>query len=548
MNQLKNTRLWVPLIVAGALIVGLIAGALLKRNFGLTPVEKKMTTVLDMISNDYVDILDTDSLLETVFPTLVGALDPHSAYIPAEDLKAFNEGMDGSFSGEGISFNMINDSVNVVEVIGGGPAQRAGLLAGDRIVSVDGQPVVDMGYTAEKIRSLLKGVKGTHVTVEVKRASAKQTLEFDIERGDIPVNSIDSYYIIEPGIGYIHVNQFSRSTYDEYLNALGVLTHQGAEAFIIDLRGNPGGYFEMAILMANEFLPKGSPIVFTRQRNAAEDRTVVSDGHGSFPQTPVVVLLDEYSASSSEVFSGALQDNDRALIVGRRSFGKGLIQKQTILPDSSAIQITVGRYYTPSGRSIQKDYSNQKTYRNDLLERFNHGEAFNADSIHQDTTNVHLTMHGRLVYGGGGIMPDIFVPSDTAGITGYYLNVANAGLLQKFAFDYVDANRSRLSQAKTVAELDSLLPPTDQLLRQFVNFCSASGIPARWYYINISSTLIVNQLKAIIARDILGSGAGYEILNRMDNTVQEAIRQIQNGNADAPVNVQGTHPQTLSQE
>lgn len=543
MNQLKQTRLWVPVMVAGALIAGLFLGSLLKRNIGLTPKEKKLTTVLDMIGHDYVDVVDTDSLLETIFPDLVGALDPHSSYIPAADLRAFNEGMDGSFSGVGISFNMINDTVNVIEVIGGGPAERAGLQPGDRIVSVDGEPVVGKGYTAEKIRSLLKGVKGTHVVVEVKRATAREPLEFDIERGDIPVNSIDSYYLIEPGIGYIHVNQFSRSTFDEYLNALGVLSLQGAEAFIIDLRGNPGGYFEMAILMANEFLPKGSPIVFTRQRNSAEDRTVFSDGSGSFPEAPVVVLLDEYSASSSEVFSGALQDNDRALIVGRRSFGKGLIQKQTLLPDSSAMQITVGRYYTPSGRSIQKDYSNQDTYRNDLMERFNHGEAFSADSIRQDTTEVFLTMHGREVYGGGGIMPDVFVPSDTVGVTGYYLNVANAGMLQRFAFDYVDANRATLSQAKTVDELDSLLPDDEVLLRRFVNFCSASGIPARWYYINISANLIVNQLKAIIARDILGSGAGYEILNRTDNTVQEAVKQIRSGNASAPVNVQGSHRQ-----
>lgn len=539
----KQNQTWIAIVVCA--IVGVIAGfffgSLSRRYIGNTPEQQKLAQVLDIIDNEYVDPLDTDSLLETVLPALVGGLDPHSSYIPAADLKAYNEGMEGSFGGVGISFNMINDSVNVIEVIGGGPSERAGLMPGDRILTVNGEPVSGKGYSAEKIRSMLRGPKGTHVDVEVKRASSSKPLPFDIERGDIPINSIDSYYMIEPGIGYVHVNQFSRTTYDEFINALGVLSIEGADAFIIDLRGNPGGYLEMAILMANEFLPKGSPIVYTRQRNNTENRAILSDGNGSFPTAPVVVLLDEYSASSSEVFSGALQDNDRGLIVGRRSFGKGLIQKQTMLADSSAVQITVGRYYTPSGRSIQKDYSDKENYRRDLYERFSHGEAFSADSIRQDTTNIHHTLHGRTVYGGGGIMPDIFVPSDTSGVTSYYLNVANAGLLQRFAFDYVDSNRNRLSEADNVDELLKLLPPDEVLLRQFVNFASMSGIPPRWYYINISAPIIVNQLQAIIARDVLGNGASYEILNRDDKTVQAALQRILDGEAKYPVAVQGEH-------
>lgn len=541
MKKNKINLFWIILAVIIAIAAGVLIGVFCRPAGNLTPVQEKMTKVLKLIGYEYVDPIDTDSILELVFPDLVGRLDPHSAYIPSADLKEFNEGMEGSFGGVGISFNMMNDSVNVIEVIGGGPSERVGILAGDRIITVNGEPVSGQGYSAEKIRSMLRGVKGTHVNVEVKRASSKKLIEFDIERGDIPVNSIDAFYMIEPGIGYVHVNQFSRTTYDEYLNALGILLLQGAESFIIDLRGNPGGYLEMAILMANEFLPKGAPIVYTKQRNSREDRITLSDGNGSFQNMPVVVLLDEYSASSSEVFSGALQDNDRALIVGRRSFGKGLIQKQTMLPDSSAIQLTVGRYYTPSGRSIQKDYSNAENYRNELYQRFTHGEAFSADSIRQDTTNIYYTAHGRTVYGGGGIMPDIFVPSDTSEITNYYLNVANAGLLQKFAFDYVDTHRAELNEANDVPDLLNLLPPDDVLLRRFVNFASAAGIPSRWYYINISAPLIVSQLKAMIARDVLGNHATYEIINADDKTVLTAIEKIKEGRANPPVSVQGSH-------
>lgn len=540
MNKLKQTRLWVPLIVAIAVALGVFVGKNLNSAGGLTDKEEKLTTILDIINHDYVDIINTDSLLELVFPTIVGNLDPHSSYISAEDLQSFNEGIEGSFSGIGISFNMLNDTVNVIEVIGGGPSQRAGLQAGDRIIKIDGEEVVGQGLSAEKIRSRLKGVKGSHVMVEVKRATADKLLTFDIERGDVPVNSIDAFYIIEPGVGYVNVNQFSRTTYDEFINALGVLSMQGAESFIVDLRGNPGGYLEMAILMANEFLPKGAPIVYTRTRDGRDDQAVMSDGRGSFQNAQLVVLLDEFSASSSEVFSGAIQDNDRGVIMGRRSFGKGLIQRQMMLPDSSALQLTIGRYYTPSGRSIQKDYSNQQSYKNDIVDRFSHGEAYTADSIRQDTTNVHHTLNGRTVYGGGGIMPDIFVPSDTSGVTGYFLNVSNAGLLNRFAFDYVDANRSTLNEAQSVDELLQMLPQDDVLLRRFVNFASASGIPARWYYINISANLIVNQLKAFIARAVLGSGAGYEILNTTDNTVQKALQTIRNNEALSPVGIQGS--------
>lgn len=540
-HRIKDIKIWIPLIVAVSLGIGIFAGTLVNRNNVATTGEKKLSNILDLIGNDYVDRIDTDSLLETVYPDLLQALDPHSSYIPSAELRSFNEELDGSFSGIGISFTMNNDSVNVVEVIAGGPAEKAGILPGDRIITVDDESVVGKGLTAEKVRSMIKGIKGSTVKVGVKRESANKMLEYEIERGDVPVNSIDASYIIDNGIGYIHVNQFSRTTYNEFLNSLATLAKDGAETFIIDLRGNLGGYLEMAVLMANEILPKGAPIVFTKTRDGLDDRYIISDGTGAFPDAGIVILLDEYSASSSEVFSGAIQDNDRGLIIGRRSFGKGLIQRQTILPDSSALQLTVGRYYTPSGRSIQKDYSNQSVYRNDIVERYNHGEAFSADSIHQDTTNVFLTANGRKVYGGGGIMPDVFVPSDTAGVTGYYLNVANAGLFQKFTFDYADSHRKVLSKAKTTQELLQLLPDDDTLLRDFINYASKAGIPARWYYINISRNLIVDQLKAMIARDILGYSSSYEILNQRDPAVNEALKRIKSGEANSPVEIQGVN-------
>lgn len=536
MNSKKTAAIvWVPLAVAVALIGGILLGQLIHSNAGASKTEHKLSTILKMVKNDYVDVVDIDSLLEAMLPDLMVSLDPHSSYIPAQDLTSFNEGLDGTLSGVGVTFTMNNDTVSIVEIVSGGPAQRAGLMAGDRIITVDGKAVSGQDYSMEEVQSMLKGEKGSHVEVGIRRASATRLLEFDIERGDVPLNSIDASYMLADGVGYIRVSQFSRSTYDEFLNALSDLMAEGARSYVIDLRGNGGGYMEIAVFMANEFLKPGSPIVFTRTRDGKDDRIYMSDTTGSFHDAGVVILIDEFSASSSEVFAGAIQDNDRGLIIGHRSFGKGLIQRQVMLPDSSALQMTIGRYYTPSGRCIQKDYSNQAKYRNDLYERYSHGEVFSADSIRHDTTDVYQTVHGRTVYGGGGITPDIFVPADTAGVTGYYMNVLNAGMFQKFTFDYVDTNRDRLMAASNLQELEELLPSDDLLLRQFVNYAGQNGIAPRWYYINISRNLIVNQLKAIIARDILGVSAYFEMFNRMDSTVARALESILSGEAEAPV-------------
>ena len=535
---MKRNRLiiWIPLLIAATFIAGLYFGSGINNTQNISG-NNKFNSILSLINNEYVDHVNMDSLIEETIPELLSHLDPHSTYIPAKDLKAVNDELDGTFSGIGISFMLKNDTISIIEVLSGGPSEKVGLMPGDRIVSVDDSIVAGKNFTNEKVLSILRGEKGSQVKLGIKRNTAKETLHFDLIRDDIPVTSVDAAYIIAPEIGYIKVNKFGRTTYNEFLTSMTQLRNEGAQKYIIDLRGNGGGFMEMAILMANEFLPDDNIIVFTKGRTKRESISTVSDGNGSFYDSEVVVLIDEYSASASEILAGAIQDNDRGLIIGRRSFGKGLVQRQTELPDSSALRLTVSRYHTPSGRCIQKEYTPGKTndYDYDIINRFNHGEAFNADSIKLNKSLEFTTVHGRKVYGGGGIMPDVFVPNDTSGITNYYLKIANAGLLQKFAFDYCDSNRDKLNQSEDANDLLNKLPSDETLLQSFVKYATQNGIPARWYYINISSALIVNQIKSLIARDILGSQSFYHIYNTQDNCVQKAISELKNGNAQFPI-------------
>lgn len=537
MKKYNNTAIWVPIIIALAFIGGLGVGKDMLNTSSAWESEKKLNIILGLIDSEYVEEVDVDSLIEETIPQLMAKLDPHSSYIPASDLRAVNEDLDGSFSGIGISFMINNDTITVIEVLSGGPSEKVGLLPGDRIVSINDSIVASIGISNENVMTLLRGEKGTKVILGIKRNNAKKLLTYEITRGDIPVNSVDASYIVAPETGYIKVNKFGRTTYSEFLTALTQLRNEGAEKYIVDLRGNGGGFLDMAILMANEFLPAHSPIVFTKSRTGREDSQAFSDGTGSFQDNEVAILIDEYSASASEILAGALQDNDRGLILGRRSFGKGLVQRQSVLPDSSALRLTIARYYTPSGRCIQKEYTRGKAerYGNEIIERYNHGEAFYVDSIKLNTDMEYTTMNGRKVYGGGGIMPDIFIPNDTSGITGYYINIANAGLLQKFAFQYCDQNRETLSESKNTGELLSKLPADDILLSSFVKFAVQNKIPARWYYINISRNLIINHLKAFIARDILGSESFYDIYNRVDKSVLTAIEKLQEGKAKFPI-------------
>lgn len=548
MSRLKNTSIWLPLIVAVAFLIGFFAGDVVNRESGPTATQKKFQTILNLIRKDYVDEVDLDSLLENTLPSLLSNLDPHSAYIPAADLQSVNEELDGSFCGIGVQFMINNDTINVIEVISGGPSEKVGLQAGDRIVKIDGENVAGVGITNEQVIKKLRGERASRVHLDVKRHSSKKLLGYDVTRGEVPVTSVDASYVISPGVGYVKVNKFGRTTYDEFWNALTCLREEGAQDYIIDLRGNTGGFMEIAFLMANEFLEKGQMIVSTRGRDLFSTQGIQADGNGSFKDAQLVVLLDEFSASSSEILAGALQDNDRALVIGRRSFGKGLIQRQSVLPDSSAVRLTVGRYYTPSGRCIQKDYSNTAMYGHDILDRYERGEMFSEDSIKLDKKLKFSTVHGRTVYGGGGIMPDIFVPNDTTGITSYYVNVANAGLLQKFAFEYVDSHRDELRNIDSVDKLLARLPKDSVLLRQFVLYASRNGVPARWYYINISTDLIVNQLKALIARDALDYNAYFRIVNNQDVSVIKALEALLDGQAAFPITPAGKAAEATTDE
>lgn len=534
-NRLKKTSVWMPLAIALSLVAGMWIGSAFFNGSGKWSSRSKLDTILDLVERSYVDEVDTDSLLEASFPGLLSRLDPHSVYIPAKDLQNVNEELGGSFSGIGISFNLLNDSINVLEVISGGPSEKAGLLAGDRIIAINDTVVAGQGWSDVKVRSSLRGEKGSTVKLTVKRHSSETPLTFDVIRGDIPVTSIDAAYLVAPKVGFVKINKFSSSTYSEFLTSMMNLVADGAEKFIIDLRGNGGGFMEPAVLIANEFLPAGSPIVSMRGKATPDSRPTMSDGSGSFLNNEVVILIDETSASSSEILSGAIQDNDRGLVIGRRSFGKGLVQNQMELPDSSAIRLTIARYYTPSGRCIQKTYAPGTDYDRDIVNRYEHGEFYNVDSIKLDKSLAFETLHGRTVYGGGGIMPDIFVPNDTTGITTYYLNVLNAGLIQKYTFDYTDRNRSRIETAENAAELLRMLPEDDLLLQDFVSYAQKAGIAPRWYYINISRDLIVNQLKAMIARNALGVQGYFEVYNEVDPTVKSGVDALTNGKAAFPI-------------
>lgn len=531
MNNKKNIGLVaLPLLVALGVIGGVFIGKYITRRT-LSQEEEKLRTVLRLIESEYVDIVDVDSLIEVTMPQLLNSLDPHSAYIPASDLTAVNDDLNGSFSGVGVSFQIVNDTVNVIEVIPGGPAEKVGILAGDRIIKADSIILTGPDINQEDVFKNLRGEKGSKVILEIMRSSSAQPLTFDVIRGDIPVNSVDCSYMVDEEVGYLRVTKFARNTYMEFFNALNDLKAEGAKKFIIDLRGNTGGFMDQAIYMANEFLPAGKMIVYTKGRRPENETMAISDGRGNFKEEEITVLTNEGSASASEIFAGAIQDNDRGLVIGRRSFGKGLVQNQTELPDSSAIRLTVARYYTPSGRSIQKEYirGDHSKYDLDIVDRFSHGEFYNVDSIKLDKSKIFTTSNGRTVYGGGGIMPDIFVPEDTIGYTSYYISVVNKGLIQKFAFSVADKYRAMLDDVKTLDRLLKILPRDNTLLDNFVSFAVKNGVPARWYYINKSRELLLNQIKAMIARDVLGYPAFIEMLNRNDSAVKEAYEALCTG-------------------
>ncbi|WP_337942035.1 S41 family peptidase [Parabacteroides sp.] len=532
----KNRRLtiWLPVIIAASIALGIFIG---NNYLSLTQHGKrrmfssgnKINAILDIIDEQYVDTVNMGKLVEGTIPKIFSELDPHSVYIPAEDATIVNEDLEGSFSGIGVSFNMQTDTILVISVIPKGPAEKAGLLPFDRIITINDSIYSGNNTSQAKIMRTLRGAKNSTVKLGVKRGGVPDLLYFDVTRGDVPVNSVDVSYEVSKGVGYIKVSKFGRTTYNEFITAIAKLKEAGCSSFVIDLRGNTGGYMDAAINMVNEFMPEGRLIVYTEGK-AFPRNDVYTNGTGTCKEAPIVVLTDEFSASASEIFSGAIQDNDRGLIVGRRTYGKGLVQSPIKLSDGSEIRLTIARYYTPSGRSIQKDYKlgDSADYDQDLYNRFIHGEFDSADSIKNTHTEKYHTMIGRTVYGGGGIMPDIFIPRDTSGITTYFTSIVNSGTLYLYVLEYSDQNREKLSSFKTYQDLYKYLQ-SQPLLYDFTNFAASKGIKKRPNLINISGKLIENQLQAYIVRNFFDEAGFYPIFLKDDPTLLRAIQIINEG-------------------
>lgn len=530
----NNTR-FIPFLLAICLIAGIAIGTFYANHFSgnklgiINTSSNKLNALLRIIDDQYVDTVNMGELVEEAMPQILSELDPHSSYIPAKDLEAVNADLKGSFSGIGIQFTIQNDTIHVNSVIQGGPSEKVGLMAGDRIVEVDDSAFVGKIVTNSEAMKRLKGEKGSKVKLGVYRPGEKDLLHFTVIRGNIPVKSIDAAYMINEKVGYIKVNKFGETTYPELLIALAKLNQKNYEGLIVDLRGNTGGYMAAAIQMVNEFLPNNRLIVYTQGRKSPRE-DYNSNGTGSNQKMPLVVLVDEGSASASEIFAGAIQDNDRGTIVGRRSFGKGLVQQPIEFSDGSAIRLTIARYYTPSGRCIQKPYEKGKEseYELDLLTRYEHGEFFSADSIKQDETEVYHTRLGRPVYGGGGIMPDIFVPQDTTGMTSYFRMAANRGLIIRYTFDYTDQNRSTLQKYDTPEKMEAYLKGQN-LLNKFAAWAEKKSLKRRNNLMMKSRRLFEMSLYGNIIYNMLGMEAYVEYLNESDKTVLKAVEILEKG-------------------
>ena len=491
--------------------------------------DSKIDQLLELMNQAYVDPIDVDSITDDVMMELVKRLDPHSAYIPKEDLEMVNSELSASFSGIGVQFSIQNDTIQVVSVISGGPSEGIGVLAGDKIVSVNDSVFTGKTVTNERVMHALRGPKDTQVTIGVVRSGTPEVLSFTITRGEIPVHSVDAKFIIEEKgqkIGFVRVNRFGENTYNEFIAALASLKGQGATSYIVDLRENSGGYMDQAIKMANEFLSKGDLIVYSEGR-AYPRFDAKANGSGRFQRDSLVVLIDNFSASASEIFAGAMQDNDRATIIGRRSFGKGLVQQQIPFADGSAVRLTVARYYTPSGRCIQKPYKlgEGEDYAMDLLERFEHGEFYSADSVQIADSTVYYTKKGRIVRGGGGIMPDVFVGRDTTLNTPYFNIVANRAYTYQFAYQYTDRHRKELSQYTDWQSLEKHLLQANWV-PEFVAFAKEKGVEPNPEQLAKSKPLLVRLVNAYIVRNILNDEGFFPLFERDDDITQKAIEQL----------------------
>ncbi len=544
----KSNR-FMPLLMALCVVVGILIGTFYANHFSgnrlniINSGSNRLSNLLHIVDDQYVDKVNIDSLVDMAIPQILADLDPHSVYIPAKDAQAVADDLKGSFSGVGIEFTIRKDTIRVQNVVKNGPAQRAGILAGDKIVSVDGKPFVGKVVTQDEAMRRLKGPKDTKVKIGVERYGQKKVKYFTVTRGEIPQRSITATYMLDKNTGYIKIKNFGETTYPELLIALAQLSQEGFSNLVIDLRDNGGGYMNSAVQMANEFLPKNKLIVYMQGRKSPR-QDFRSDGHGSYQKIPLVVLINEASASASEIFAGAMQDNDRATIIGRRSFGKGLVQQQLGFPDGSMIRLTIARYYTPSGRCIQKPFKpgDNQDYDNDLLTRYQHGEFFSQDSI-KHTGPAYHTSIGRTIYGGGGITPDIFVAEDTLGITSYYKQAAMSGLILQYAFNYTDNNRRKLNTFGSMTDMSKYLVGQNTV-EQFAAFADKNGLKRRNLMIRKSHKLLERFINSRIIYNILDEQAWTEYINQDDPTIATALRVFERKEAfpKKPVNKAPTKP------
>ena len=544
----KSNR-FMPLRMALCVVVGILIGTFYANHFSgnrlniINSGSNRLSNLLHIVDDQYVDKVNIDSLVDMAIPQILADLDPHSVYIPAKDAQAVADDLKGSFSGVGIEFTIRKDTIRVQNVVKNGPAQRAGILAGDKIVSVDGKPFVGKMVTQDEAMRRLKGPKDTKVKIGVERYGQKKVKYFTVTRGEIPQRSITATYMLDKNTGYIKIKNFGETTYPELLIALAQLSQEGFSNLVIDLRDNGGGYMNSAVQMANEFLPKNKLIVYMQGRKSPR-QDFRSDGHGSYQKIPLVVLINEASASASEIFAGAMQDNDRATIIGRRSFGKGLVQQQLGFPDGSMIRLTIARYYTPSGRCIQKPFKpgDNQDYDNDLLTRYQHGEFFSQDSI-KHTGPAYHTSIGRTIYGGGGITPDIFVAEDTLGMTSYYKQAAMSGLILQYAFNYTDNNRKKLNTFGSMTEMSKYLVGQNTV-EQFAAFADKNGLKRRNLMIRKSHKLLERFINSRIIYNILDEQAWTEYINQDDPTIATALRVFERKEAfpKKPVDKAPTKP------
>jgi len=527
MNKSLN-KIYLPIIFAVVLIAGIFLGKALNNNphnnyaqyFQSTD---KLGRIIDYIETRYVDTVSRSKLEESAIPALLEELDPHSIYIPAKEMKRVSEDMRGNFEGIGVVFNHQTDTAIIISVITGGPSNKVGVLAGDRIIMVDDSLIAGQNIPSNDVVGMLKGKKGTKVKVGLERKNVPDLIDVEIIRDEIPLYSVDVSYMVDEEIGFIKINRFAETTYDEFLEGAEKLLDKGLKKLILDLRGNTGGYMIAATNIADQFLEAGNMIVYT-QGKASPRQEIFSTARGICKDIELVVLQDEFAASASEILSGAIQDNDRGTIIGRRSFGKGLVQEPYSLADGSVIRLTIARYYTPTGRSIQKPYSEDKDgYYNDLLERYEHGEFSEADSIHFADSLKFVTPGGNIVYGGGGIMPDVFVPLDTTGFSKYYVETVRKGVLYNFAFEFVDNNRASLIKYKNAKGINDYLESI-KIFEQFANYAEEKGVSKSTKGYLHSKHLVNTQLKANIARNVIDNDGFYPIIQDVDSTLQIAIK------------------------